>query len=123
MQTPIRERAKEKFRCTHCAGSGRVMMGALTSAICQTCDGFGVRRLKLDEIVAFAVSECGSVIEQCCNSSERAAESITKMVDIWLEKMNLPTSNKEGKQLFTQTVQDLIESAIRSSVQGQAQTQ
>ena len=71
--------------------------------------------------VAFALSERNAVIEECVNSSERAAESITKMVDMWLEKMNLPTSNKEGKQLFTQTVQDLIAAAIRSNAREQMQ--
>ena len=60
----IRERAKLQFRCTNCAGSGRVMMGALTSAICQSCDGFGARRAKLDEIVAFAAAECDAEREQ-----------------------------------------------------------
>lgn len=53
----IRERSREQFRCVQCAGSGRVMMGALTSVICPKCDGFGARQVKVDEICAFTLSE------------------------------------------------------------------
>ena len=42
----------------------------------------------------------------------KAAQAITAMIDKWLEKMNLPTSNKEGKQIFTQTIQDIIEQCV-----------
>lgn len=42
-------------------------------------------------------------------NAAKAAEAIAKMVEMWLAKMNLPTSNEQGKRLFKQTIQDIIE--------------
>ena len=110
MQVSVRERVKEKFRCTHCAGSGRVMIGALTSAICQTCDGFGVRRIKLDEIVAFVTAERDAensnllqhlkdamrIVQMCVKSQITSPEDHDAVVDLvgddigyWLASVNV----------------------------------
>ena len=110
IQMPVRERVKDKFRCTHCAGSGRVMIGALTSAICQTCDGFGARRIKLDEIVAFVTTEHNAennnllqrlkdamqIVQRCVKSQVTSPEDHDAVVDLvgedvgcWLVSVNV----------------------------------
>ena len=75
MTKPADERtakAREQFKCIQCAGSGRVMMGALTSAVCPKCDGFCSKRLTLSEIVEALASERSSVIKEAREECKRA---------------------------------------------------
>ncbi len=68
----VTAKAREQFKCIQCAGSGRVMMGALTSAVCPKCDGFCSKRLTLSEIVEALASERSSAIKEAREDCARA---------------------------------------------------
>lgn len=107
----IRELA-EQFKCTHCAGSGRVMMGALTSVICSTCDGFGTRRIKLSDLADFAES----IVEQCAQIAEMEPElpgepckDMAELIDKAFNK-----NPQEFCRSFVRITKEKIAAAIRS---------
>ena len=50
--------------------------------------------------------------EWIARAAKDGAKNINKMVHIWFEKMNLPTSNKTGNELFEQAMSDIIQAAI-----------
>lgn len=58
----IRELAKEKFACSQCHGSRRVVTIGGIEAECKACRGFGIWGITIEEIAAFAES----IVEQCC---------------------------------------------------------
>lgn len=60
----IRELAKEKFACSQCRGSRRVVTIGGIEAECKACRGFGTWGITIEEIAAFAES----IVEQCCKA-------------------------------------------------------
>lgn len=116
--------------CDYCRNDGKPddMIGHSTAT--PAGDDGGPRFLHRDED---GVDECAAeeIREVMAKSLSRripapatkdwlgtAAESIAQMVDIWFQKMNLPTSNKQGRDLFKQAISDLIERAASTTQNG-----
>jgi hypothetical protein len=71
MSDERRQRAQDKFNCNHCAGSGAVMVGRLTSDVCPTCAGSGCKKSTVREIDDFAQSEVSLALENAAGIAER----------------------------------------------------
>lgn len=50
-------RAREKFKCVHCDGSGSIMRHAHRRDICPSCEGTGCKKTSVDEIAAYSAAE------------------------------------------------------------------
>lgn len=77
----VRQRARGFFDCGPCAGSGRVMTGAVQSDVCGKCGGSGTKSVTISEIVEFSQGESSLARKQereanckamcgCCGDSE-----------------------------------------------------
>lgn len=77
----IRELAKEKFACSQCRGSRRVVTIGGIEAECKACRGFGTWGITIEEIAAFAesiVEQCAKVADEHADRNRQFAEGFDK---------------------------------------------